>query len=82
MSGSRIRRRTFAGTFVSLLATALIGVMSPAQAGAQTGDLSYVGCIGNLPGCGPTNPARRWTAHELSQSRQMANTFTRLEVTG
>ena len=49
-TGSTTRR-------LALAVTLLVALFCTPTASADTGDLSYRGCIGTLAGCGPTNPA-------------------------
>src|SRR4051794_5785180 len=51
MPGTMIRRATLATLLVA------VGLALAPTAHAGIGDLSYVGCTGNLAGCAPTNPA-------------------------
>ncbi len=56
-NGSTYRRWRRAAALGSVLATAAIALVGPAAARADIGDLTYLGCVGNLAGCAPTNPA-------------------------
>lgn len=49
--------RSLGGAIAGLLVAAVLAV----PASASPGDLSYLGCLGNLPGCGPTNPGAALT---------------------
>src|SRR5690242_1249538 len=53
MRGASAGRRRFGAVLAAVLAMATFGT---AVAAADPGDLSYANCVGNNPGCAPTNP--------------------------
>ena len=56
MSGSTTRRWMVITRLATLVAALALSAFAP-TARAGEGDLTYVACVGNLPGCAPTNPA-------------------------